>query len=296
MPPLVFVHVPKAGGTTLNNILMKNYRYRLDSYGNDFFPRYYPDEFVSLVQAPVHDDTRRPAFFTGHIDLANDVFRYMPVRYVAITMLREPVQRIVSHYRFHSTLRQSPLAAEIAKGDLGIVDYFKHFRATIPLQYEIFAPRAGDAGDHAGRAAEALRNLEDRVSFFGLQDRFDEFVVLLAELLGLPDVFYKSLNKTPSNAAKVSRKQTEELKELLAEDIAFYDGAVQLYQRRAEALTFDLAARVKAFQQEKDGYLELRGRSPHPWSALIFVNGFSFLPRSPDERLLPIQSSRALRA
>ena len=56
VPPLVFVHVPKAGGTTLNNILMKNYRYRLDSYGNDFFPRYYPDEFVSLVQAPV---TRR---------------------------------------------------------------------------------------------------------------------------------------------------------------------------------------------------------------------------------------------
>ena len=63
---------------------------------------------MSLVQAPVHDDTRRPAFFTGHIDLANDIFRYMPVRYVAITMLRDPVKRIVSHYRFHSTLLQSP--------------------------------------------------------------------------------------------------------------------------------------------------------------------------------------------
>src|SRR5262249_7917122 len=47
VPPLVHVHVPKAAGTTLNNILMKNYRYRLDSYGSDFFPRYYPDEFIS---------------------------------------------------------------------------------------------------------------------------------------------------------------------------------------------------------------------------------------------------------
>ena len=112
---------------------------------------------------------------------------------------------------------------------------------------------------------EALRNLEDRVSFFGLQDNFDEFAVLLAELLGLPEVFYKPLNKTPSNAAKVSRKQTEELKELLAEDIAFYDGAVQLYRRRAEALTFDLAAQVRAFQQEKEGYLERRNER-HPWS------------------------------
>ena len=26
--------------------------------------------------APINDDTRRPAFFTGHIDLANDIFRY----------------------------------------------------------------------------------------------------------------------------------------------------------------------------------------------------------------------------
>src|SRR5436190_19499844 len=98
VPPLVFVHIPKTGGSTLNRILTKNYRWRLDSYGPDFFPRYYPDEFVALVRPPLPDDTRRPVFFTGHIDLANEIFRYMPVRYVAVTLLREPVQRIVSHY------------------------------------------------------------------------------------------------------------------------------------------------------------------------------------------------------
>ena len=80
VPPLVFVNLPKAGGTTLNHILMKNYRFRCDAYGPDFFPRYYPDEFVSLVQPPGYDDTKRPVFFTGHIDLANELLRYMPVR------------------------------------------------------------------------------------------------------------------------------------------------------------------------------------------------------------------------
>ena len=45
VPPLVHIHVPKAAGTTLNNILMRNYRYRADSYGTDFFPRYFPGEF-----------------------------------------------------------------------------------------------------------------------------------------------------------------------------------------------------------------------------------------------------------
>src|SRR5262245_36623714 len=266
VPPLVHVHVPKAAGTTLNNILMKNYRYRLDSYGSDFFPRYYPDEFVSLVQPPLSDDTRRPVFFTGHIDLANDIFRYMPVRYVAITVLRDPVERIVSHYRFHSTLSGSPLAAEIGKGDLGLVEYFERFRTEIPLQYEMFAPRR-NAGEDGGRVAAALRNLEDRVSFFGLQDHFEELVVLLVELLGLPDVSYKPLNKTPDNSTAATRKQTEELRTLLADEIAFYDGAMKLYRQRADALPFDLAAPASALRQERNGR-KPRNNRPHPWRDL----------------------------
>ena len=122
-----------------------------------------------------------------------------------------------------------------------------------------------------------MRNLEDRVSIFGLQDKFDEFAVLLAELLGLPDVFYMPLNKTPSNAAKVSRKQTEELRELLADDIAFYDGAVQLYRRRAEALTFDLAARVRAFEQEKK--VSRAAQSSPSLERFIFVSDFHYFCR-----------------
>jgi hypothetical protein len=235
VPPLIFIHVPKAGGTTLNNILMRNFRYRIDGYGVDFFPRYYPDEFVSLVQAPDNDDTRRPVFFTGHITLANKIFRYIPVRYVAITMLRDPVQRIVSHYRFHSTLLNFPLAKEIASGALGIVEYFEQFRTTIPLQYEYFTQSSNGAETaQSSRVEEALRNLE-RVSLFGLQDRFDEFAVLLAELLGLPDVFYRPLNRTPDHAATVTDEQTEELSKLLADDIAFYEGAAKLYRQRVEA-------------------------------------------------------------
>jgi hypothetical protein len=61
-PPLVFINVPKTDGAIVNQVLMKNFRYRLDSYGNALFPRYFPDEFVSLVRAPLPNDTRRPIF------------------------------------------------------------------------------------------------------------------------------------------------------------------------------------------------------------------------------------------
>jgi hypothetical protein len=264
VPPLVFMHIPKTGGTTVNRILMKNYHYRLDSYGTDFFPRYYPDEFRSLVQPPQGDDPRRPVYFTGHIDVANELFRYMPVRYVAITMLRDPVARVVSHYRSHSRLADSPLAAEIANGRLGIVDYFRRFRETIRLQYEVFAPRAS-AGERPHVVEEALHNLDSRVSFFGVQEEFDAFAVLMAELLGLADVHHLPLNRTPADAATVTPSQRAELRELLATDVAFYDGAVALYHQRKQTLPFALEAQARAFHLEQDAYLERRARCSHRW-------------------------------
>jgi hypothetical protein len=265
-PPLVHIHVPKAAGTTVNNILMRNYKYRADSYGTEFFPRYFPSEFTSLVSAPpTAGDRIRPMFFTGHIGLGNELFRRMPVHYVAITMLREPVSRVISHYRFNSTA-PSIFQSAIQNDGLDVIEYFHRFRSAIPLQYEYFAQEVL-AGEEAqpSRVTEASRNLAERVSLFGIQDEFDEFVVLLAELLGLPDVFYLPLNTTPDSAATVDQKQTEELRKLLADDIAFYDSAVSLYRRRTEALTFDLADRVKVFKQEKSRYLKLRNRRPHPW-------------------------------
>jgi hypothetical protein len=185
-------------------------------------------------------------------------------------MLRDPVQRIVSHYRFHSTLPGSPLATEIQNGNLDIVEYYKRFQKTIPLQYEVFAPRE-DANENVGgteRVREALGNLDSKVSIFGLQDRYDAFVVLLQELLGLPDVFYVPLNRTPSQSASVTPEQIAQLSELLGEDVEFYRGAKTLYEQRVATLAFDLTAKVKAFSEAQQRYLSLHGggeAAQHVW-------------------------------
>jgi len=73
------------------------------------------------------------------------------------------------------------------------------------------------------------------------------------------------LNKTPENSAAATRKQAEELRTLLADDLAFYDGAAKLYRQRADALPFDLAGRVSALKQERNGR-KSRNNRPHPWA------------------------------
>ena len=241
VPPLVFIHIPRTAGSTLNKLLMRNYKFRADSYGNSFFPPYPLSQFRSLVEAPQSEDDRiRPAFFTGHIDLSNEIFFHMPVQYVAMTMLRDPVERIVSHYRFNST-QQSVFRDAIREKGLNVVDYYKHFACAIPQQYELFAVTPDTEMDRAVqfmddepvRVSRAVRNLERRVSLFGLQEDFSGFVAMLAARLGLPDVSYKPLNTLPPGATDVTTAQIKQLRKLLERDFEFYEAARAIYRQRA---------------------------------------------------------------
>jgi Sulfotransferase family len=233
-PPLVFIHVPRTAGTTFNNLLMKNYKFRADSYGSSFFPPYLPTTFASLTCAPRSvDDRERPAFFTGHIDVRNDIFRYMPARYVVVTILRDPVDRIVSHYRFNST-QQSIFQDAIRDEGLDVLGYFERLGPAIPQQYEIFAP--AKIGSESERVATALHNLEQFVTFFGLQERYEEFVSSAAALIGLPNLSQKPLNRLPAGAAVVTRKQEQALREALKHDVIFYERAVAMYSKRTDLL------------------------------------------------------------
>jgi hypothetical protein len=267
VPPLIFIHVPKAGGTTINNFLMKNYKYRADSQGTNFFPRYFPTEFVSLVDPPFTDSDRlRPVFFTGHIGLDNEIFQRMPVRYAVATILREPVSRIISHYRFNSSVPSIFQSAIVDEG-LDVIEYFERFRSAIPLQYEYFTTKAEKTSpDRQGQVATALLNLESKVSVFGIQEDFDAFVVLLAKLLGLPNVNFVRLNRTQSVPVTVTTKQAEKLRDLLALDIAFYKAAAKLYRQRKASLPFDVGAEVKSFKAEQKTYSKRRNTVAHQWT------------------------------
>jgi len=231
VPPLVFVHVPKAGGTTLNNILMKNYRYRLDSYGNDFFPRYYPDEFVSLVQAPVDDDTRRPAFFTGHIDLANDIFRYMPVRYVAITMLREPVARFLSAYYFLQRRPLHPMHRKVKSERIGVEDFIRLTPQRQNLQCSLIAGIKSPGKCEESTLEIAKENLAKSFSIVGLSERFEESLMLIAKTFQWEIPFYEN-RKVAKTRPKVEANAVDMIKEHNRLDLELYEFGKGLFQAK----------------------------------------------------------------
>jgi hypothetical protein len=227
-PPLIFVHVPRTAGSTLNSVFMKNYKFRADSRGNDFFSRYTARELINLAGAPRSEDDRvRPGFFTGHVKLDNLIFRAMPVRFVAVTLLREPIERVISHYRFNST-QPSAIQDAIRSERLSVIDYCRKFGSAVSSQYRVFAPDGG--------VDVALRRLETEVSFFGLQSQFEPSVQALGRLLGLPTTSYKPLNRTPAGATGVTEDEAAELRSMLTDDVVFYEAATEVYRARLTRL------------------------------------------------------------
>lgn len=84
---IVFLHIPKTGGTTLHNLILKNFHSE----------KVCPERFNSLKKTPV-EQLNSCNFFSGHYDWDN--VEYIPGNKKIISLLRNPRDRILSLYHF----------------------------------------------------------------------------------------------------------------------------------------------------------------------------------------------------
>src|SRR5689334_6319058 len=90
-PVLIFLHLPKAAGTTLTQIIERQYGASaiLPLYDSSF------GEELTVLSSSRMDNVR---VVTGHVYFGAHAFLSRPSTY--ITMLRDPIDRVISHYYF----------------------------------------------------------------------------------------------------------------------------------------------------------------------------------------------------
>ncbi len=187
---LIFLHIPKTAGSTLRRILERQYDshriFTLEGW------RVHEKDFsglpeVARAQVRVLEGHQ---FFGLHAHLPG------PARY--LTLLRDPVERLVSQYYHILRSPEHYLRPQVVDGGMSLAE-FAHAKLAPELdngQLRYVAglgdlPRGAVGAEHLERA---LRILEEHFAVVGLVERFDESVVLMRRTLGWRPPIYQRTN------------------------------------------------------------------------------------------------------
>jgi len=195
---VVFVHIPKAAGTSLNAILWQVYGRRYINYHRKLSPKSVTDrimdeadDILALGGHMPHGFHRSFRKFHGG-GKSTSVFGHRNRRY--ITVLRNPIDRMKSYYRFVTTFPAHHLYAETRH--MRPDEFFRHMQVTKNPECSELQCRLVGRSRHYETARDYLASNYHAV---GVVDRVDDFIHELQKTLNWPRVFeMKRRNVSPA--------------------------------------------------------------------------------------------------
>lgn len=182
---LIFLHVPKTAGMTLRHVLASRYRPRETFViGNDI------NADIRRFVAMEARRRERIRLLMGHMSFGLHEFLTPGSRYV--TVLRHPVDRVLSEYRFLKTNTRHPLHEQVAA--MSLAEYLERDVSgqaangqtrLLSGSHEPGSPGIpGSESLDESSVARALDNIERYFVLAGTQERFEESLLLMARRLG----------------------------------------------------------------------------------------------------------------
>lgn len=272
---VLFLHIPKTAGTTLAAILEQHFDH--DKIG----PFLFPQDLPNIIEEYDFDQYH---YFRGHIPyvIMKLLLRTEPV---CLTILRDPVERYISAFaqlqrnRRQKTIQNSLTTAkqsgidqislpELFNSTSSKVSTFKAYlrdqqtrmlagpnkfnnlaqMQAVISNYDTILPFLLDQelDIEPEQLISAAKKRLLNIAFFGLTERFEDSLRLMAYTFGLPAlVEYEKLN-VASTRPRQHDLPPETISHIRTEnqlDLQLYDYGRQLFQSRYEHMQHDLLAR-----------------------------------------------------
>jgi Sulfotransferase family len=182
---LIFLHIPKTAGTTLNRIIEWQYSplsiFTIDPQRI----RATPERFKTLSA----QRRRQLRVVRGH--MVYGIHKCLPQGAMYITMLRDPVARLVSAYSFILRRPLNPMHRKLKRGRVGVEAFIRLTPNRQNLQCRMLAGVEDVTCDQ--RVLDvAKENITKSFSVVGLCERFEESLVLIAKTFGWEIPYYEN--------------------------------------------------------------------------------------------------------
>ena len=261
---LFFIHIPKTAGTTFNAFLGQ--QFPLEKVAQDgVFGKH--ELFVKRQDLEGRlAELKRFSLFRGHYGY--DICSAFTPEYITLTVLRDPLKRVVSLYNdWHSKSEESLANATDLEKSLATLakqqpfqDFFEAEHPLIPSFFHNGQARllARDCScDLEGNALQALAMSHlEQINFVGITEAFDLFLWLLCERFG----WHYPRQFQPLNAARHSLG-LEDLDDATLATIAGKNEVDLALYNRAKELALTTASQIIKAPLPPKVYVEGRGQA-----------------------------------
>jgi hypothetical protein len=229
----IFNHIPKTAGMSFHQFIKDNLP------NNSVLDFYTLDNRDRLVEYANQAQSRHAAI-VGHLPFSFFVNLPLPAKAMHITVLREPIARLISYYYYIRTSEPHYLHDWVVNEDVPLHTFFEskptmeidnlHLRflcstdcSNVPI-----------GGCTREMLEEAKDNLKNKFAVVGLQEYFPQSLELTAKTMGWSKITNPEINRAPERAksAESDAKTLKLIRSMNELDIELYEFAKELFVKQ----------------------------------------------------------------
>jgi hypothetical protein len=208
---LIFVHIPKTAGSSLTNTI---------------YTQYNPTEVFSLDNPAlnkVSQINKNTKCLLGHNRFGQHK-ELGPCIY--ITMLRDPIERVISHYYYLKYILNYEHIGKYSLGEFAQLDLFSN------MQTQFITGGKPDL-------EQAINNLKT-FAFFGITEMYNESLFLMKKTFGWENIHYSKVNVNPKKPRRetILKDTIEQIEKANQLDLKLYQWAKENFKNQLKNFSY----------------------------------------------------------
>ena len=214
--PIIFLHIPKTGGTTVRSIMERLYETSALFSVYDDSPSHNSIIDLDSLSAEAKKSIK---IYCGHVSYG--FHRSAEVKPNYVTILRHPIDRVLSFY--HHTMTYDP---EWKDKPVSLVKFINSKNLQMNNHQTRIVSGMGAPFNQCPEEMlwKAIENIEKEFPFVGVSELFDESLLVLSEAVGWCDPFYvkENVSKGRPNREYFSQMEINVIKNHNQLDLLLY--------------------------------------------------------------------------